>query len=101
LTLSIRNIISILKAHFEGINDIAIIDSISIDSRSLQNNETTLFFALVGPNHDGHNYINELIEKGVSNFVVHHIPDGLETKANYLIVNDSLVASNGGHCLSS
>jgi alanine racemase len=49
----------------------------SIDSRSLQNSDNTLFFAIVGPNNDAHIYVNELINKGVHNFVVQYIPDGL------------------------
>ena len=65
MTLSLRNIIPIIKAKWVGTNDTAIIDFISIDSRSLQNGSGTLFFALSGPNHDGHKYIEELIDKGV------------------------------------
>ncbi len=92
MTLSIRNIIPIIKAQFVGTNEIAIIDSISIDSRSLQNSDSTLFFAIVGPNHDGHLYIAELIEKGVLNFVVNYIPKEFEGKANFLIVENTLDA---------
>ncbi len=92
MTLSIRNIIPIIKAEFIGKNDVAIIDTISIDSRSLQNTDGTLFFALVGPNHDGHKYILELIKKGVSHFVVNHIPKNLENKANFLLVENTLLA---------
>ena len=92
MTVSIRNIIPIIKAQFNGANDIAIIDTISIDSRSLQNSDSTLFFAIVGPNHDGHHYINSLIEKGVFNFVVNHIPENLEGKANFLIVENTVEA---------
>ncbi len=97
MTVSIRNIIPIIKAQFSGANDVAIIDSISIDSRSLQNSEGTLFFAIVGPNHDGHNFIQALIDKGVFNFVVNRIPDNVEEKAerksvNFLVVKDTLEA---------
>ena len=69
-----------------------IIDNISIDSRSLQNNEKTLFFALVGTNNDAHIYLKDLIGKGVRNFVVTHIPNGLEAKANFLVVKNTLEA---------
>jgi alanine racemase len=68
------------------------IDNVSIDSRSLQNNKNTLFFALVGPNNDAHIYISNLIEKGVHNFVVTHIPEGLSDKASFLIVENTLDA---------
>ncbi len=92
MTLSIRNIVPIIKARLVGTNDIAFIDMISIDSRSLQNSDSTLFFALIGPNHNGHQYIAQLIEKGVLNFVVSEIPDGLEGKANFLVVENTLEA---------
>jgi alanine racemase len=92
LILTIRNIVSIIKAQWVGQNETAIVDSISIDSRSLLNDENTLFFALYGPNHDGHLFIEELIAKGVSHFVVRKIPEGLELKAKFLIVEDTLDA---------
>ena len=92
MILTIRNIVSIIKAQWVGQNETAIVDSISIDSRSLQNDENTLFFALYGPNHDGHLFIEELIAKGVSHFVVRKIPEGLELKAKFLIVEDTLDA---------
>lgn len=92
MTLTLRNIIPILKAHWVGENDVAVIDSISIDSRSLQNGENTMFFAISGPNNDGHTYINELIDKGVRHFVVTHIPETVTGKANFLVVENTLDA---------
>lgn len=92
MTLTIRNIIPIIKATWVGTNDVAVIENISIDSRSLQNSLGTLFFALSGPNHDGHQYIEELIEKGVRFFVVSKIPEHLKEKANYLVVENTLDA---------
>jgi alanine racemase len=92
LTLTLRNIIPIIKANWIGQNDVAVIDSISIDSRSLQNGENTLFFAICGPNNDGHAFIEELIGKGVKHFVVNHIPDTLAEKANFLVVENTLEA---------
>ena len=92
MTLTLRNIIPILKAHWVGKNDVAVIDSISIDSRSLQNGENTMFFAISGPNNDGHTYINELIDKGVRHFVVTYIPETVTGKANFLVVENTLDA---------
>ena len=91
MTLSIQNIEKILHAKRFG-DSSGPIDNISIDSRSLQNNEKTLFFALVGPNNDAHNYISALIEIGVQNFVVNYIPEGLSNKAVFLFVENSLDA---------
>jgi alanine racemase len=92
LTLTLRNIIPIIKANWVGQNDVAVIDAISIDSRSLQNGENTLFFAISGPNNDGHSYIEELIEKGVNHFVVTHIPENVKDKATFLVVENTLDA---------
>ncbi|WP_396173127.1 bifunctional UDP-N-acetylmuramoyl-tripeptide:D-alanyl-D-alanine ligase/alanine racemase [Flavobacterium sp.] len=92
MTLTIRNIVPIIKANWIGQNDVAIIDYISIDSRSLQNDENTLFFALSGPNHDGHQYIEELINKGTQYFVVTRIPEDVKEKGNFLVVENTLEA---------
>ena len=92
MTLTLRNIIPIIKANWIGQNDVAVIDAISIDSRSLQNGENTLFFAISGPNNDGHSYIEELIGKGVTHFVVNHIPSRITGKANFLVVENTLEA---------
>ena len=92
MSLNIKNIVPILEATwFENSNSFEI-DHISIDSRSLQNGKTTLFFALVGPNNNGHIYIEELIQKGVCNFVVTSIPENLKDEANFLLVENTLVA---------
>jgi alanine racemase len=92
LAISLHNIIPVLNADFQGIETDIHINNISIDSRSLQNNENTLFFAIVGPNNDAHIYIGDLISKGVKNFVVTYIPQRLKDKANFLIVGNTLVA---------
>lgn len=91
MSLQIQHIIPEIRARFSGNPDIEI-DNVSIDSRSLQNNSGTLFFALSGQNNDAHQYISDLIAKGVNNFVVNHIPNQLESKANFLIVENTLQA---------
>jgi alanine racemase len=85
-----KNIEKILHAKRFGDNTKVIIDNVSIDSRSLQNNKNTLFFALIGPNNDAHIYISALIEKGVQTFVVNQIPEGLTDKATFFVVENTL-----------
>lgn len=92
MSLLIQNIIPVIHAKWFGNDESCSIDNVSIDSRSLQNNNGTLFFALVGQHHDGHQYLFELIEKGVQNFVVRHIPEKLANKANFLVVENTLEA---------
>ncbi|MBB1192686.1 bifunctional UDP-N-acetylmuramoyl-tripeptide:D-alanyl-D-alanine ligase/alanine racemase [Flavobacterium sp. SOK18b] len=68
------------------------LDAVSIDSRSLQNGIQTLFFALVGVQHDAHDYIDDLIVSGVQNFVVTFIPKECEGKANFYVVANTMTA---------
>jgi len=88
----VKNIIACTnaKVNFDDFSNT--IENVSIDSRSSQNNAKTLFFALVGPNHDAHTYIQELLSKGVFYFVVEHIPAKLEDKAHFLIVDNTMQA---------
>lgn len=64
-------------------------DHVSIDSRSLQNGNSTLFFCLEGSNHNGHDYIPQLIQQGVQSFVVTQIPEKFKSSAQYWLVNDT------------
>ena len=89
MTFSIQNIIQHLNAKTSGSFSDFIVENVSIDSRSLQNSSGTLFFALKGLNHDGHDYIEALIFKGVQNFVVEFIPNNLVGKANFIVVEDT------------
>lgn len=92
MSIAIKNIITILDAKWFGIDLEAQVDTVSIDSRSLQNSSNTLFFALIGPNNDAHIYIKELIAIGVCNFVVTYIPEDCEGKANFMVVENTLNA---------
>ncbi|WP_425433063.1 Mur ligase family protein [Flavobacterium album] len=92
MSIPIKNIIPAIHSGFEGMHPGVAIDNVSIDSRSLQNNSGTLFFALSGQNRDGHMYIKELIDKGVLNFVVSYIPFEVRGKANFFVVNNTLKA---------
>ena len=92
MKLSVQKCCSLLQAEYNGLPSDVIIDTITIDSRSLQNSASTLFFALEGPNNDAHQYIQELISKGVQYFVVTHIPDNCQGKANFLVVKNTLLA---------
>lgn len=69
------------------------INRISVDSRTLLNDDTTLFFALVGHNHNGHGYIQELIQLGVRYFVVSQVDKIVPQEGVcYFVVQDTLKA---------
>jgi alanine racemase len=67
-------------------------EHVSIDSRSLQNGNTSLFFCLKGQNNDAHTFIGSLIEKGVQHFVVEYIPENVKGKAHFCIVENTTIA---------
>ena len=70
------------------------IRDVLIDSRRLVNPEHCLFIALKTPKNDGHNYVADLYDKGVRNYILDHIPENVEdlADANIIIVKDTLRA---------
>lgn len=88
---TIEEITSILNAERTG-DSPARIDWILTDSRSLCFPEETLFFALKTKRNDGHKYIPELYDRGVRNFVVSNVPDGVSKykDCNFLKVSNPL-----------
>lgn len=92
MSLTLQQIITQIDAVFYGKNQAQTIDNVSIDSRSLQNNSQTLFFAIIGPNYNSHDFIPELIQQGVQNFVVSEFDEKLALQANFLVVKNTLDA---------
>lgn len=92
MTVSTVFIEKILQTSFSNNADDVVFDHISIDSRSLQNSSNTLFFCLKGQNHDAHNYIEALLVKGVSHFIVETIPKNLQDKAHFCLVRNTTEA---------
>ena len=62
------------------------------DSRQIGVAGESLFFAIKGDRHDGHLFINDLIRKGVKNFVVSDIPISQNKEANFIVVENTLDA---------
>jgi UDP-N-acetylmuramyl pentapeptide synthase len=65
----IQNIATIIQAEVSADAD-AVIEHLLIDSRKIVFPQTSLFFAISGPRSDGHQFIKEVYERGVRNFVV-------------------------------
>lgn len=69
------------------------IQTIAIDSRTIADVHSCLFFALRGVRHDGHAYIDDLYQRGVRSFVVCQPVDlNRFSKAFFIQVEDSLQA---------
>jgi len=69
------------------ISDIGVVGGWSVDSRTLAPGD--LYFALRGPCHDGHDFVEEAIRKGAAGVVVDHPIEGIR---NALVVEDTLGA---------
>ena len=74
-------------------NNKAIIEHLLTDSRRIAFPSSSLFFALSSPHRDGHQFIEELYNQGVTSFVVTNKPDaGSFPQANFLCVANTLLA---------
>ncbi|MES2373134.1 MAG: bifunctional UDP-N-acetylmuramoyl-tripeptide:D-alanyl-D-alanine ligase/alanine racemase [Bacteroidota bacterium] len=88
----IQNIGAIIKADVSATSD-AVIEHLLIDSRKIVFPQTSLFFAISGPRRDGHQFIREVYERGVRNFVVRKGFNGSAfPQANFLQVTDVLAS---------
>jgi Alr-MurF fusion protein len=80
----------LLKGTIHGRSDLSF-TTLSTDSRTLALSAETLFVALAGDQHDGHNYIEDAYHRGVRVFLVSRLP-GLEAfpEAGFCCVHDTL-----------
>jgi alanine racemase len=80
------DIAKIINGKLAGNPDLPVTDLVT-DSRQLSFTEGLAFFAIRGKNHDGHNFIRSLYEKGLRIFIVEKLPgDYLSYKDAALIV---------------
>jgi alanine racemase len=87
---SIKHIAFIIQAETK-IRYESEIEYLFIDSRKTVFPASSLFFAIAGPRRNGHEFIKELYERGVKNFVVQNTYDGpFFPDANFLLVKDVL-----------
>jgi len=92
MKINVAHLETLLRARYLGNDTDFVIQDVSIDSRSLKNTEGVLFFAIQGKFHDAHQFISELIERGVRHFVVQHIPENVQGKAQFFVVENVLKA---------
>jgi alanine racemase len=90
LIYTIHDIATILHADAVVAVD-SVIEHLLIDSRKIVFPPTSLFFAISGPRRDGHQFIKEVYDRGVRNFVVRK---GFDVSGfagvNFLAVDDVL-----------
>jgi alanine racemase len=91
--ISVSQISKIVGGELFACNNLAI-TTVSIDSRTVYDPESCIFFALKTERNDGHRYIKDLIQKGVRAFVVSEIIADLKEHngLDFIVVDDTLRA---------
>jgi len=85
------DIAEILKGKLVGPSDLLVSDIVT-DSRQLSYCEGLVYFAIVGKNHDGHQFIDSVFQKGIKIFVVERVPaDITRYSGAAFIVTDNTV----------
>src|ERR1700753_3315427 len=93
MTYTIEEITSIVKGELIVQHPGVTIEYLLLDSRKVLFPAVSLFLALQGPRRDGHQFIQELYEKGIRNFIISkkvRITD--YPAANFITVKDCLKA---------
>lgn len=90
---TISHIANILHAEENLHNAIAVIEHLITDSRRIVFPATSLFFAIHTKRRDGHNFIEEVYERGIRNFIAEKGFDiSPYSDANFVFVTDTLQA---------
>ena len=93
MEINIENIVKVLKGKLLQSAEVAPIEQLLLDSRKIVFPATSIFFALSSARRDGHQFLKEVYEKGVRNFVVSgeiNVEDF--PGANIIAVNSTLKA---------
>ncbi|MBI3509515.1 MAG: bifunctional UDP-N-acetylmuramoyl-tripeptide:D-alanyl-D-alanine ligase/alanine racemase [Bacteroidetes bacterium] len=95
MSYTLSDISRLLDAKNSIINSDDTILHLLIDSRRIDHTANTLFFAIKGEHHNAHDFISDIYQKGIRNFVVEELPADAETvfsEGNFLVVKNSLAA---------
>jgi alanine racemase len=88
----VSDIVRLLQASTEVKQDHAV-EHLLIDSRKAFSPATSLFFAIVSPRRNGHDFIGELYRKGVRSFVVSNSVEATDyPEATFIQVKDTVEA---------
>ncbi len=68
------------------------VENLLTDSRRSVRGEQTLFVAMRGQNHNSHNFIGDMLRRGIEAFMVEEEPPKEITRGSYVVVKNSIVA---------
>ena len=91
MKISLGEISEIVSGKLYG-NPDTLIRHFHIDSRKYISPEGSVFCALKGERNDGHQYIPDLIERGISSFLVENLPGEIKDGLNFIHVKNCMNA---------
>ena len=89
---AIKDIVAILGNRGQIVSPEAKIEHLLTDSRNIAFADQSLFVAISGKQHDGHQYIQDAYTTGVRSFLVEKMPDSPLSDANFIQTSNSLQA---------
>ncbi len=84
-------IAKIVNGHIEQLHSNLIVKDLLTDSRQVASGPDALFVCLKGSQHDGHEFVREVFQKGITNFLISSNTD-LPESANAIKVGDTVAA---------
>ena len=90
---NIKNIAAIVDGKILQLYRETMIEHLLTDSRKVYSSSTSLFFALKGSRRDGYQFIAELYERGIQNFIISEVVKVTDyPEANFILAGDTLEA---------
>jgi Alr-MurF fusion protein len=91
---SIREIAEACNGKLYADSGSAVVRHLLIDSRRFSFPGESVFIALRGERHDGHNYIDDLYRQHVKNFIVSRLPENFNrfSGASFILTDNTLLA---------
>jgi Alr-MurF fusion protein len=91
--ITAREIAEITEGHLTGVRENTVSELLT-DSRGASFTEGQAFFAIKGANHDGHQFISQLYDRGVRIFITERLPERAERweGASIIVVNNTVEA---------
>ncbi len=84
---------TIIHARILGsIPDDFVVNKLVIDSRSLIVGGKDVFIAFLGHIHDGHDFLEEIFDRGIRHFIVSKVPEKILEGATYWLVGNTVSA---------
>ncbi len=91
--LSIKQVAAIVNGQLTGKTAQINIQHLLLDSRKVRFTEATLFFAIKGVHYNGHDFIRELYQRGVHQFIISQTIDYQAfPEACFILVNNTTLA---------